>query len=84
MNWQPIETAPKDGTRILAVFEPGCVEICQYDPQQYHIKPKPFWRAERTSVFGTAWARAWQPQIWQPLPVSLEYKDGKAVVPDAR
>lgn len=56
MNWQPIETAPKDGTEVLlfAGFDMG---IC-------------FWREDETMT-GWTWGlgkRFLNPSHWMPLP----------------
>lgn len=63
-NWQPIETAPKD-QRILVVMH-GDVRIAEYDRQEYHNKPAPYFRSE--GPFGVYRDRASQPTKWMPLP----------------
>jgi hypothetical protein len=51
-GWQPIETAPKDGTRILAfIIEP---EIVEYEPEYGQ------WLDYSSEVVS--------PTHWQPLP----------------
>ena len=73
MEWQPIETAPKDGTRII-LYRPGThfewvrVVIGRYYTDSYASKPKPFWGHDRTNLTGVREARANQPTHWMPLP----------------
>ena len=52
-EWQPIETAPKDGTRVLVV-EDG----------EYHVA---WWRQGWTRA-GDDYDIAMEPTHWQPLP----------------
>jgi hypothetical protein len=67
MTWQPIETAPRDGTRVL-VWMPKAAEpfIASWDTQKYHKRPQPYWRS--TMNLGVSWDRMRQPTHWQPLP----------------
>lgn len=65
MNWQPIETAPKDGRRILCVMA-GIVEIAQWYADEYAKKPRPFWTT--WSAFSKSRDRNRQPKVWMPLP----------------
>lgn len=65
-NWQPIETAPKDGTRILAIMYRSVV-IAAWDDDRCAKHPKPHF---------VAWSEPWgitadrknQPKYWMPLP----------------
>lgn len=55
-GWQPIETAPKDGTRFLAAWPDGRREIALWSHNAW-------WSA------GTGWLRhSKEPTDWQPLP----------------
>lgn len=66
MSWQPIETAPKDGTRILA-----------YQPLGMWHSARP-WRGERIEVVywhqpanpkaEGLWVPSHRPTHWMPLP----------------
>lgn len=55
-HWQPIETAPKDGTRIIT-GRVGCECHCSY----FHQTHKEWW-AEYADGPG------WQPTHWKPMP----------------
>lgn len=63
MNWQPIETAPKD--RELLIWR-GRPCIARWDDQRYHKTPRPFWNDY--GVFGVVWMRDNPPTHWMPLP----------------
>ena len=60
--WRPIETAPKDGTRILLCSNGGAVWMG-------------LWRTDDEPPYGKAgWTRfncvdvGWEPDNWMPLP----------------
>lgn len=66
--WHPIETAPKDGTRVLLFWplfgnnehqEFGC-----WDTQPHNNKPKPFWSGDMERVYGIGWYRKYTPTHW--------------------
>jgi len=70
-GWQPIETAPKDGTRILLFFprfrNGGTYqEFGQWELQPYNKKPNPYWSGDRERGLGVAWYRQHQPSHWMP------------------
>ena len=63
MNWQPIESAPKDGTCILALWKPKKNSIV--DGRSYAV----------TCWYGCEWGNpddrrdCWaDPNYWMPLP----------------
>lgn len=68
--WQPIETAPKDGTSILAVRDdllPCVVEWISYDGKsKWCVDPETFMEEEHFHEYfvGTHY----DPTHWQPLP----------------
>lgn len=70
-NWQPIDTAPRDGTRIL-IWRPsigridGRAEEGWWETQKYHNRPRPYW--ESTGWHGIGFKRNWPPTHWMPLP----------------
>ena len=67
-DWQPIETAPKDGTRFLAYQHPFGVEIVyRHDPGGENKNPKHHYECW---VFAHQLAGDYpcKPTHWQPLP----------------
>ncbi len=62
MNWQPIETAPKDGTEILAARQPRQFDWWIMDVVSYA------WEDENGHWWQHDGNRAWQPTHWMPLP----------------
>ena len=69
-KWQPIETAPRDA--IIILYRPnaakwGKVAPGEWDAQQYHKSPKPYWKMW-LKIGGTLESRAWPPTHWMPLP----------------
>lgn len=69
-KWRLIDTAPKDGSRIL-VFSPAPSpgyrqHVAWWNDDRYNRKPRPFWEFETT--MGIAWTRTAQPTHWRPLP----------------
>lgn len=68
MTWQPISTAPKDGTLVLVWDEYGQHQIgCWTEMRRVEFKPLGdlFERIERRDVVWTGYG---EPQAWQPLP----------------
>ena len=71
-DWQPIETAPKNGTYVR-VWPPtwGEVSSCaQWDDDKYAKKPRPYWR--RTDAIGTRDSRDNPPTHWKPVDAAPE------------
>jgi hypothetical protein len=62
--WQPIETAPKDGTTIL-VWRWGRVALTKWDPDGYVKNKRPYWA---DFVMGKTRAQNTPPTHWMPLP----------------
>jgi hypothetical protein len=71
MSWQPMESAPRDGTRVLIERPtPGGgtqVDIAKYDDDRCVKKPKPYWAWDR-GFFGKRTMQDLQPLRWMPLP----------------
>lgn len=67
MIWQPIETAPKDGSKMLlwCPADGGRVAIGRWDDDRYSRRPRPYW-----SLVGsrTTDSRNRQPTDWMLLP----------------
>lgn len=56
-EWQPIETAPKDGTQLLLAAE--------FAPSDWRVKTGGF------DVVSNCWhlfGASWQPTLWAPIP----------------
>ena len=68
MKWQPIETAPRDGTYILLAGDSGYtttplrVEVCRYDADYHPWQP---WVNHANDSFMDGGG---EPTCWLPLP----------------
>lgn len=68
VNWQPIETAPMDGTWILAIIEgdhpvhrePYTPIVVKWDSNS--------WSDEIVNEYGEQNLSNWSPTHWMPLP----------------
>ena len=65
MEWQPIETALKDGTGVLLVYRMTDVDLGFYVSQGYFGDG--CWYALNTAI-SPAQMNNWQPDFWMPLP----------------
>ncbi len=70
-RWLPIETAPKDGTKILALCHPTFVESGK--PMSFSYINVVWWRADRFKDSQWKWRHslndsAAEPTHWMPLP----------------
>lgn len=72
MEWQPIETAPKDERILLyrptAGFTWTRVVIGRFDSDRYAKRPRPYWQHDLEHLAGKAEGRAVNPTHWMPLP----------------
>ena len=70
-QWQDIATAPKNGTRILLLWqhagEPR-MAVGSWHDDKYSAKPRPYWHTDETLLMGMTYTRSNQPTHWQPLP----------------
>lgn len=89
MNWQPIETAPKDGTTVLVRSpdwdEPG-VEIARFLEFEGDPDPGQWWPAwdERSEALEgvTEWAPIPGANDWQPIETAP--RDGSDILIETR
>lgn len=68
VKWMPIETAPKDGTRVM-VWPPTyreTVSCARWDPDEHAKRPRPFWY--RSDAYGRITVcRENEPTHWAPI-----------------
>lgn len=78
-EWQPIETAPKDGTTILALCRPCYVESGK--PMPFSYINVVWWRGEKFKDSLWPWRHslsdsAAEPTDWMPLPEPPRLRTG--------
>lgn len=69
MNWQPIETAPKDGTRVLVANSHGAW-MAEYSPVygSGYRRATPWFSVMLNHEHIHGFARSGPPTHWMPLP----------------
>lgn len=69
-EWQPIESAPKDGTRILLYYpifgRNPHQEFGKWELQKHNNKPAPYWSGDGERLYGVQWYRSFKPTHWRP------------------
>ncbi len=70
-EWQPIETAPRDGTRIL-LFVCGRIICGAWRDDKYAKRPRPYWGHDLEAYTGTRNMKNNPPTYWMPLPAVPE------------
>lgn len=71
MEWQPIKTAPLDGTRVIVVYavhKGPFIDIARWDNDKYASEPRPLWVGNMSNLWGKVAARQNPPTHWMPLP----------------
>lgn len=71
-EWQPIDTAPKDGGDLLLYCPLRGVVRGSWNICRYHTTPKPYWTHDREQLYGVRETRSDQPSHWMPLPKAPE------------
>lgn len=70
MNWQPIETAPKDGTEIIAMYMHIDTQIVHnaFWLEDEEGKDTGWWSYDKSEVSRVQLDDYWTPTHWMPLP----------------
>lgn len=78
-KWQPIETAPRDGTWFLAHFPlyGGKIYRARWDDDSCAKKPYPFFTCDSERTIGRNSLRANQPAHWRLLPTPPSERPGR-------
>ena len=66
--WLPIESAPRDGSRVLLYCAWNGVVRGKWESDKYGKPPRPYWTNDCEYTFGKLATRKDQPTHWQPLP----------------
>lgn len=72
MEWQPIETAPKD--RRIMLYRPTThyawarIVFGEFNDDRHARKPRPYWNHDRIRLSGVADAREHEPTHWMDAP----------------
>lgn len=66
--YQPIETAPKDGSRIMLFVPKQGWVFGRWQSDKYSPKPRPYWTNDNEYVWGIRETRNSQPTFWMPVP----------------
>ena len=64
MNWQPIETAPKDGTWVLLSGGHPDFDDCKKEIKSFSMEMRVFWLDDAPYQ----WSEYNEPTHWMPLP----------------
>jgi hypothetical protein len=67
-EWQPIETAPKDGKILAWCPQRGVCAPAYWNEDKYAKNPRPYWTHWGERMCGTLATRKDQPTHWMPLP----------------
>lgn len=59
-EWLPIESAPKDGDRVILIDGLGCVEVCRFKKGEWAVS----WNDD---LFNEHDTDAGRPTHWMPL-----------------
>lgn len=69
MNWQPIETAPRD--RRILLFHPTLtyrrVMIGCWDEDKHSSRPRPYWTNDACAMRGITDTRKHPPTMWAEI-----------------
>lgn len=66
--WRPIETAPRDGTKVLLYCPTRGVVGGRWSDNRYAKTPRPYWSNDLERLYGVQATRFDQPTHWLPLP----------------
>ncbi len=67
VSWQPIETAPRDGTRVLLWWDGDFAPVAHWEPDGWAYHMTMNWMADRGCVIADA-LLGYEPTHWMPLP----------------
>jgi hypothetical protein len=69
-EWMDIETAPKDGTRIILFYRISADTMVfgAWNEDKFSRHPKPYWTNDNEYLFGIRQTRNEQPTLWMPSP----------------
>lgn len=72
-DWQPIETAPRDGSLVLVwppTWDGHPAPLARWEPEEFKRRPRPYWR--RNDDVGLPFvSRNNPPTHWRPIPAVL-------------
>lgn len=67
-EWQPIETAPKNGSMIFLRHKDGNAYLGYFCADIFSTHPKPYWNFICSPVSGPKLINLNHPTHWMPLP----------------